>query len=171
MENELHTPSAAGERLARVEAQQKALHRLLLALIAVLAVFILLLGALLVPTLHRYNAALDSLQRVGNAFAETDPKAMAALLEKLAALDLSGLEALDAAALDAAAEKLAKIDPEALQGALKKLQQVDIDRLNGALTQMEKALADLDGLDIDAVNTAIRNLNKTLGPLLTLFDR
>ena len=100
-----------------------------------------------------------------------DSDACEAALEQLAALDLSGLEALDAAALTDITAKLAQIDPAALQAALAKLQQVDIERLNGALAQMENVLADLDGLDTEALNTAIRNLNKTLGPLLALFDR
>ena len=172
MENELRTLlCAAEERLARMEARQKTMQRLLLALAAVLVLAAVLLSALLLPALHRYDAALDSLQNVSAALNETDPKAMAALLEQLAALDLSGLEALDAAALTDITAKLAQIDPAALQAALAKLQQVDIERLNGALAQMENVLADLDGLDTEALNTAIRILNKTLGPLLALFDR
>lgn len=172
MENELRVLlSAAEERLARMEKRQRTTQYLLLALAAVLVLGIVLAGTLLLPALHRYDTALDSLQAVGAAFEETDPGAMAALLEKLAALDLSGLEELDAEALADITDRLSQLDPAALQAALEKLQQVNVDRLNGALAQMENVLADLDGLDAEALNTAISNLNKTLGPLLALFDR
>lgn len=153
-------------RLERMEARQRARSRQLLLALAAAALVIALLFAMLTPTVRRYNAMLDALEPVTAALQNVDTKQLAASLESL-----SGMEGLDAEALQNITQKLQQLDPAMLETSLEKLQQIDTDRLNGALAQLENVLTDLDGLDAEAINTAITNLNKTLGPLLALFER